>query len=137
VAERELLKKYVDAAERADLHALTSIIRSDAVFRMPPDPSIAVGRDEMFKVWVDGGFGSEQFGRLRCVVTRANLQPAVAAYVSQPGDTAWSALALDVLRIEEGVITEIVTFAGDVFPRFGLPLTMDVESGGRTPETTS
>jgi RNA polymerase sigma-70 factor (ECF subfamily) len=129
-AERELLKKYVDASERVDLHALASIIRDDAVFRMPPDPGIAVGRDAMIKVWVDGGFGSEPFGRVRCIVTRANLQPAVANYVLRPDDTAWRALALDVLRVEEGVITEIVTFAGALFPRFGLPLTMDAQSSG-------
>jgi RNA polymerase sigma-70 factor (ECF subfamily) len=125
VAERELLKKIVDASEKADLAAFTSIIRDDAVFRMPPQPEIVVGRDAMLKLWVDEGFGTERFGRLRCVVTRANFQPAVANYVLGSGDTAWQALALDVFRIEEGIITEIVTFAGSVFPRFGLPLTLD------------
>jgi RNA polymerase sigma-70 factor (ECF subfamily) len=61
-------------------------------------------------------------GRLRCVVTRANSQPAVACYVRDEGDAAWSALAMDVLRIEEGLIAEIITFGSDVFPAFGLPL---------------
>jgi hypothetical protein len=51
---------------------------------MPPDFGAADGRDEMFKLWVEGGFGSEQFGHLRCVVTHANLQPAVAAYCAGP-----------------------------------------------------
>jgi RNA polymerase sigma-70 factor, ECF subfamily len=125
VAERELLKKIVDASEKADLDAFASIIRDDAVFRMPPQPDIVVGRDTILKAWVDGGFGSDRFGRLGCILTRANLQPAVANYVRRPGDTAWQALALDVLRIEDGLITEIVTFAGPVFSRFGLPLTMD------------
>jgi hypothetical protein len=64
----------------------------------------------MFRLWIEGGFGSEQFGHLRCVVTHANLQPAVACYQCRPGDSTWRALALDVLRIEEGLITEIVTF---------------------------
>ena len=124
VAERELLKKIVDASENADLDAFASIIRDDVIFRMPPQPDIVVGRDAMLKLWVDAGFGSERFGRLLCVLTRANLQPAVANYVLRPGDAAWRALTLDVLRIEEGIITEIVTFAGTVFPRFGLPLTI-------------
>ena len=132
VAERELLKKIVDASEKADLDAFTSIIRDDVIFRMPPQPEIVVGRDAMLKLWVDAGFGSKRFGRLRCVLTRANFQPAVANYVLSPGDAMWRALALDVLRIEEGVITEIVTFAGTVFPRFGLPLTMDERAGGDT-----
>ncbi|HEX7778909.1 MAG TPA: hypothetical protein VF424_06720 [Vicinamibacterales bacterium] len=65
------------------------------------------------------------------MVTRANLQPAVANYVRRPGDSAWRALALDVLRIEEGVIAEIVTFSPDCFPSFGLPLLMD-----ESPEAT-
>lgn len=124
-AERELLKKYVEAGESADFRALESIIRADAVFRMPPQPGTAAGRDAMFRLWVEGGFGSERFGRLRCIVTRANLQPAVASYVRRPGDSAWRALALDVLRIEGGLIAEIVTFPADNFPPFGLPLTMD------------
>ena len=105
---------------------LVSLIREDAVFRMPPDPSVGIvaGRDAMVRLFVEGGFGTEQMGPLRCVITRANRQPAVAAYVRHQGDPAWSALAIDVLRIEEGLISEIVTFGPDVFPAFGLPLTL-------------
>jgi len=124
-AERDLLKKYVEASEAADFRALESIIRADATFRMPPQPDTATGREAMFKLWIEGGYGTEQFGQLRCVVTRANRQPAVAAYVRRPGDSAWRAMALDVLRIEEGLITEIVTFPPDTFPLFGLPILMD------------
>ncbi len=124
-AERDLLKKYIEASEAADFRAFESIIRADATFRMPPEPDTATGREAMFKLWIDGGFGSEHFGKLRCVATRANLQPAVAAYVCQPGDTHFRALTLEVLRIEDGLIAEIVLFLPDNFPRFGLPLVMD------------
>jgi RNA polymerase sigma-70 factor (TIGR02960 family) len=124
-AERDLLKKYVAANEAADFRAFTSIIREDAIFRMPPQPEIAVGREAMFELWIAAGFGSEKFGRLRCVVTQANLQPAVACYQLKPGDSTWRAMAMDVLRIEEGLITEIVTFGADTFPLFGLPLLMN------------
>jgi len=124
-AERELLKKFVEATEAADFRAFESIIRGDANFRMPPDFGSAEGRDDMFRLWIEAGFGSERFGRLRCVVTHANLQPAVAAYVCRPGDFTWRAMALDVLRVEDGLITEIVVFPPDRFPLFGLPLLMD------------
>jgi RNA polymerase sigma-70 factor, ECF subfamily len=124
-AERDLLKKYMEASEAADFRAFEAIIRADATFRMPPQPGTAAGREAMFRLWMEGGFGSERFGRLRCVVTRANLQPAVASYVRRPGDSAWRALALDVLHIEDGLIAEIVTFPPDCFPPFGLPLMMD------------
>ena len=127
-AERELLKKYVEASEAADFRAFETIIREDVTFRMPPEPGVAEGRAAMFQLWREGGFGSEGFGRLRCIVTHANLQPAVAAYVCQPGDSNWRALAMDVLRIEDGMITEVVVFMPDNFPAFGLPMMMTMEA---------
>jgi len=123
--ERELLKKYVEACETADYRALESILREDAIFRMPPDPDVATGRDAVLELWREGGFGTERFGRLRCVVIHANLQPAIAAYLCKPGDSTWRALALEVLRIEDGMITEIVVFMPDNFPAFGLPMVLD------------
>jgi hypothetical protein len=47
---------------------------------------------------------------MRCVLTRANGQPAVAAYTRKPGDTVFEPLAVDVLQVQNGVITEITTF---------------------------
>ena len=37
-------------------------------------------------------------------------------------------MALDVLRIEDGLITEIVVFTPDLFPMFGLPMMMTMEA---------
>src|ERR671925_101420 len=78
-------------------------------------------REEVFQSWIDGGSGSEAFGSLRCLVPRANRQPAVANYVRKPGDEGYSPLALDVVRIVDGEVADIVTFDGSVFPWFGLP----------------
>ncbi len=127
--ERELVRRYVEAAERPDVSMLVSLIREDALFRMPPDPDVGVvaGRDAILRMFVDAGFGTEAFGRLRCVTTRANGLPAVAAFVRRAGDPAWNALAMDVLRIEEGAIAEILTFGPDLFAAFGLPPTLEAE----------
>ena len=46
-------------------------------------------------------------------------------YVRRPGDSTWRAMALDVLQIEDGLITEIVVFPPDSFPAFRLPMMMD------------
>ena len=124
-AERDLLKKFVEATEAADIRAFESIIREDATFRMPPDYGAADGRDEMFQLWIEAGFGTERFAPLRCVVTHANLQPAIACYQGRPGESTWRAMALDLLRIEGGLITEIVAFPPHTFPAFGLPLVME------------
>jgi RNA polymerase sigma-70 factor (ECF subfamily) len=115
-AERELVRKFVEASEQADVSWFASVVREDAVFRMPPEPGETVGRDAMMQLWVEGGFGTSM--QLEGVPTRCNRQPAVAFY------NHGEAMALDVIRIEEGMITEVITFPGSVFEQFGLPSTI-------------
>ena len=120
-AERELLDRYVEYSEGADPTALKRLLSEDVRFSMPPEPGLWEGRDEVVQSWIDGGFGSEGFGSLRCLVTRANRQPAVAAYVREPGAEGYSPLTLEVVRIVDGKVADIVLFDGSVFPWFGLP----------------
>jgi RNA polymerase sigma-70 factor (TIGR02960 family) len=122
-AERELLQRYVEYSEKPDPLALKRLLREGVRFSMPPEPGVWEGRDTVVGAWVEGGFGSEAFGSLRCVVTRANRQPAVACYARRPGDAAYSPLAIDVLRIVDGAVAEIIAFDGSVFGWFGLPET--------------
>jgi RNA polymerase sigma-70 factor, ECF subfamily len=109
--ERALLERYVAAAERLDVPALAAMLRQDVRSSMPPEPGVIVGRDEVVDSWVKGGFGSAWFGDLRCLLTRANGMPAVAAYVRKPGAAHFYPLALDVLQLEGDLIQEITTFA--------------------------
>jgi RNA polymerase sigma-70 factor (ECF subfamily) len=122
--ERALLDRYVEATERADAHSVKALMSADARFSMPPEPGLWVGRDAIVDIWVEGGFGTAEFGDLRCTVTRSNMQPAVACYNRRPGHSEYEPLAVDVLRIEEGEIAEIVTFHPKFFPALGLPPTL-------------
>jgi RNA polymerase sigma-70 factor (TIGR02960 family) len=123
-AERALLERLIAASEDPDLPALTELLHEEVRFSMPPQPGVWEGRDVVVNSWVEGGFGSEAFGSLRCTVTRANRQPAVANYARRPGDEAHLPMALDVLTVADGAIVEIVTFDGSVFGDFGLPPSM-------------
>ncbi|WP_354700315.1 ECF RNA polymerase sigma factor SigG [Paraconexibacter sp. AEG42_29] len=123
-AERDLLTRYVEAGERADPAAFVALMHDDVRFSMPPYPGVWDGRDTVIGAWVEGGFGEEGFGAMRCVLTRANRQPAVAAYVRRPGEAEYRPLAVDVLRIEDGLVREIVTFDAAVFARLDLPASL-------------
>jgi RNA polymerase sigma-70 factor (ECF subfamily) len=120
--DRALVQRYVEASERADAQALAAMLREDARFSMPPEPRIFRGRDVIVAAWVEGGFGAPEFGDIRCLVTAANRQPAVANYVRAPGDSVHRAFALDVLRLEGGEIAEVVAFP--ILPAYGLPPTV-------------
>ncbi len=124
VAERGLLQRYMGAIDRGDPAAMAELLRDDALCSMPPQPDWYVGAHAIVAAWVEAGFGSASFGSFRCVPARANGQPAVAVYRRRPGDTEYRPLALDVLRIEDGLVAEVVVFGGDVFGAFGLPATL-------------
>jgi RNA polymerase sigma-70 factor (ECF subfamily) len=119
--ERALLQRYVEASERADAEALVELMREDARFAMPPEPDVYVGREAIVGGWIEGGLGTEHFRDFRSLFTRANMQPAVAFYLRRPGESEYAAFALDVLRIEDGAIGEIIAFPSDLFPAFDLP----------------
>jgi RNA polymerase sigma-70 factor, ECF subfamily len=122
--ERALLARYIEATERADAQAFVEMLREDARFSMPPEPGVWVGNETIVSSWAEGGLGLEEFGDWRAIVTRANRQPAVACYLRRPGESEYRFFALDVLRIEEGQVAEIITFSGPVVESFGLPRTL-------------
>jgi len=122
---RELVRRYTDASVATDVDALAAMLRDDVRCSMPPTPGLYVGRDAVVSHWVQEGF-AEMTG-LRAVPTAVNRQPAVAFYHrSEPGE-AYRPLTLDVLRVTDGAIAEIVTFHADQFPRLGLPASLPAD----------
>jgi RNA polymerase sigma-70 factor (ECF subfamily) len=122
--ERELLRRYIDAHERADVDALAALLAEEARLTMPPHPTWYEGRAAIL-VAATQGF-EPTFGDLRSVPAWANRQPGVAHYLQAPGSARFEALAIDMLRIEDGRIGEITSFAdSSYFPAFGLPPAVD------------
>jgi RNA polymerase sigma-70 factor, ECF subfamily len=118
--ERELLRRYVDAHERADADGLAALLREDARLAMPPHPTWYAGRTAILTA-MRPAFDPE-FGQLRGVLAAANSQPAVAYYLRRPGESVYRPLALDVLWIEGGRVAEISSFVfPGLLPAFGLP----------------
>src|SRR5262245_10464541 len=124
--ERMLLQRYMDATERADIDTLAELLREDALLTMPPHPMWYMGRASIMAFTADvfDPTSSMYHGHWRSLPTRANRQPAAAHYVRRPGDTVYRAQVLDVLRVEGGKVVEITAFVPELFPAFGLPLTL-------------
>jgi RNA polymerase sigma-70 factor (ECF subfamily) len=119
--ERSVLQRFMDACERADMPALASLMREDAVFSMPPEPTVVRGRDGIVESWAPALIGPSALGEFLLVPVWLNRQPAAANYVRRPGDTEFRAVAVDVLRLEDGLITNIVSFEHTAaFPVFDL-----------------
>lgn len=127
-AEQDLLRRYVDCTEHVDLAGLAALVHEDVRFSMPPVPGEWNGKDDVVRCWAEGGFGSDAFGSVRCVGTRANGQPAFGVYVRLPGEATYAPLTLEVVRFQDGAAIDIVNFDRALFPHFGLPASLDAVS---------
>jgi RNA polymerase sigma-70 factor (TIGR02960 family) len=125
-AEREVLRRYVEAVERLDFDAMAALLHEDVTLTMPPAPFWFTTRDALLEfVRVSLDPASPAFlGHWKCRPTTANRMPAAAGYVRRPGTAVYRAQVLDVVRIEDGRIAQVTSFEPHLFPAFGLPLTI-------------
>ena len=119
--DQELLARYVDAFQRYDMDALTSLIHEDATQSMPPYELWLKGREDIFGWWLGPGAGCRG-SRVIPVVT-ANGSPAFGQYKPSQGGSGYDPWALQVLEVADGRIVEFSFFLGTetLFPLFGLP----------------
>ncbi|MFI7537046.1 RNA polymerase subunit sigma-70 [Streptosporangium sp. NPDC049376] len=116
--ERELLRRLIEAHERADADAALALMREDIRITMPPLPMCYDGL-AMIAPLLRRGLTDP--GEWRLLPVAANRMPAAASYLRAPGETEFKAFKIDVLRIEDGAVAEITTFDTRLFPAFGLP----------------
>jgi RNA polymerase sigma-70 factor, ECF subfamily len=120
--EQALVRRFLEAWEEVDIEGLTALLADDALLTMPPEPMHVVGAGEI------GGFFATvpMDGRLELIrlrPTRANGQPALAAYVQESAGEPFRAYGIMVLALDGDRIAGITGFAGypELFPVFELP----------------
>jgi RNA polymerase sigma-70 factor (ECF subfamily) len=123
-ADRALLTRYVEAFERYDIDALTSLIQEDASQSMPPYDLWLRGRDDILAWWFGPGIGCR--GSRVIPTLTANGSPAFGQYKPSP-DGGYDPWALQVLELSGGRVVEFTFFLDTeaLFPLFGLPARLD------------
>ncbi|HJW59058.1 MAG TPA: RNA polymerase subunit sigma-70 [Actinomycetota bacterium] len=119
--EREVLRRYIDAHQHDDVEALAEALADDVRVAYPQIPLWSDSRD----AFIEATREHAPPGDHRFVATGANRQPAVAIYHRAPGEPVFRLVALEVLRIEGGRVTEIVDFdVPQLYAAFGLAPTL-------------
>ena len=118
-AQRALLERYVDAFERYDMDSLTSLLREDATWSMPPYEMWLQTHDDIRRWCLGPGIGCRGS---RLIPVEANGSPAFGQYKPAP-DGSLEPWSLQVLEISDGEIAGISFFLDTerLFPLFGLP----------------
>jgi RNA polymerase sigma-70 factor (ECF subfamily) len=124
---QSLVARYMDALDRADLSAMLDLLVEDATWSMPPQTQWYGGRAAVTRFLVDDAFSV----RWRHAPTRANGQLAVGCYIWDAGRGLFQGEVLDVLTLRGPRIRAVTAFIDrDIFPSFGLPLTLDAPLDG-------
>jgi RNA polymerase sigma-70 factor (ECF subfamily) len=121
--EQSIVDQFVDAWRRCDIPALSAILHQDVTLHMPPDALVFTGRDTVteFLATVPA---QGRLDLIRLVATRANGQPALAAYLPDHLGRC-QGYGIMVLTLAGERITTITGFPDPhLFPAFGLPLTV-------------
>jgi RNA polymerase sigma-70 factor (ECF subfamily) len=121
--ERELVRRFTDAAEQGDIDAIVSLLTDDAWLTMPPEPYEYHGRSAIAAFLRDRAI--RRGVPLRLVPTRANGQPAFGCYLPDSQAAIMHAYGLLVLTLDAERISAITWFVDrSVFSHFGLPRTL-------------
>jgi RNA polymerase sigma-70 factor (ECF subfamily) len=116
---REIVDRYVDAFERADVDAVVEMLASDGAMTMPPLPTWYRGR-EAVAVFLSTDVLRDK--RWRLVPARANGQLAFGNYRWDEERATFEARSISVLTLAREGIAEITTFIGpELTALFGLP----------------
>jgi RNA polymerase sigma-70 factor (TIGR02960 family) len=121
-SERALIDRLTIAYESADIDALVALLTDDVVMSMPPVPLEYQGLDPVTEFLTTIAFRENR--RYRLVPTRANGQPAFAAYVLDPHGGVAHANGLVVLTLAGAKVSAMTRFDNSVLARFGLPRTL-------------
>ena len=112
---RELVVRFVEAWNRADVAAIVAMLREDASFSMPPLPTWFRGRDAIADFLTARVFRSAW----RFEVTSAAGQPAMVGRRRNPVSGRYELRVLTVLTFDGERIAAITTFLGPaVLERF-------------------
>jgi RNA polymerase sigma-70 factor (ECF subfamily) len=115
--ERRLVAQLTSAFENGDLDGIVALLTDDAWVTMPPSPLQYQGPTAAARFFAAVSFREGR--RYDIVPTRANGQPAMAAYVRGPG----LGMGVLVFTLAGDRVSAVTRFDSAVLPSFSLPLT--------------
>jgi len=114
---REVARRYAAAWEAGDVEGIVAMLAEDARYSMPPLLAVYTGRAAIREFLCGGPLT----GRWRLLPTRANGRTAFGTYLWDECARAFLPAGLDVVIVESGQVTEVVSFLEAGFAAFGLP----------------
>jgi RNA polymerase sigma-70 factor (ECF subfamily) len=120
--EERVMRRFQEAWAAVDFDGILALLADDALLTMPPEPQRYEGSLQIGSFFATAPLDGH-LDRIQLVPTRANGQPALAAYADEHGEGVFDAYGVMVFAIRGGRIDGITGFARQpaLFTRLGLP----------------
>lgn len=117
------MRRFQEAWAAVDFDGIVELLADDALLTMPPEAARFEGSAQIGAFFATAPLDG-RLDRIRLVPTRANRQPALAAYADEHGDGVFEAYGVMVFAIRGDRIDGITGFARQpaLFTRLGLPI---------------
>ena len=121
-AEARVMRRFQEAWAAVDIDGIVAILSDDALLTMPPEAARFAGSAQIGAFFATAPLDG-RLDRIQLVPTRANGQPALAAYADEQGDGVFDAYGVMVFAIDGDRIDGITGFPRQpaLFTRLGLP----------------
>ena len=121
-AEERVMRRFQEAWAAIDIDGIVALLSDDALLTMPPEALRFEGSAQVGAFFATAPLGGH-LDRIQLVATRANGQPALAAYADEHGDGVFDAYGVMVFAINGDRIDGITGFPQQpaLFTRLGLP----------------
>ncbi len=116
------MRRFQEAWAAVDFDGIVALLADDALLTMPPEAQRFEGSVQIGSFFATAPLDG-RLDRIQLVPTRANSQPALAAYADEHGQGVFDAYGVMVFAIRGARIDGITGFARqpELFTRLGLP----------------
>jgi RNA polymerase sigma-70 factor (ECF subfamily) len=121
--EQALVDRFVVAFIEFDVDAMVTLMSEDVWLRMPPSPFEFHGRKPAHQFFT--AVAARHRPTVRVMQTRANSQPAWGSYRTDPTTGLLRLTSIEVVVIDNGLVTELTRFDTTVASQLGLPETLE------------
>jgi RNA polymerase sigma-70 factor (ECF subfamily) len=128
--EEVVMRRFQEAWEAVDIDRIVALLADDALLTMPPEAARFDGSAQIGAFFATAPMDGD-LARLRLVPTRANGQPALAAYAQEHDAGTHDAYGVMVFALEGDRITGITGFPRqpELFIQLGLATELAAEDG--------
>jgi RNA polymerase sigma-70 factor (ECF subfamily) len=126
--EELVMRRFQAAWEAVDIEGIVALLADDALLTMPPEAARFDGSAQIGAFFATVPMDGD-LAKIRLIPTRANGQPALAAYAQEHDGGTHGAYGVMVFAVEGDRITGITGFPRqpELFSRLGLPTELAAE----------